>query len=271
MKKIAFFICFMGIIGQIVASKKETITAIKNGRWNDASIWDVLIIPGSDVYIVIPEGVKVIVDANLDLSKTKECTVDIFGELYLKSGKIIKIPYSNFFQFGSEGKIASHCKKDKKSLILINEFKWWDFYENQILTSFNRDQITSTSVNQFLYDRDTIYYDWSKNQKQGEQYYEILSSSNGINWNLIGRHKNTEDINNIHHFYGKSTLTDKGRTNFVKIYAIDSDGKISDVYIKKIVKDKLKRENLKFIPKTVLLGGIMYFLINIYNHTLNQK
>ncbi|GIV42757.1 MAG: hypothetical protein KatS3mg034_2067 [Vicingaceae bacterium] len=101
-------------------------TALMNGNWNNPSVWSCNAVPGCCDTIVIPSGITVTVNVQVDLESCS-CPnpIHIYGTLFFKAGQKMRLPCGSYINIYPGGKIEPETASGSNNLIEIcNKTVW---------------------------------------------------------------------------------------------------------------------------------------------------
>lgn len=263
MKTLIFCICSALISGQCNEAKAETLIAINDGYWHNASTWDLKRLPTPKDIVLIPKGISVKIAENIqfiDLESTTEKII-VMGNLLFQKNNILRIDSEKSIEFGKEGKISTSLKS-VKALIIVNETKIWD---SRISPIFRGSQSYghTVSAQEVLRYKDTMLVTWDIHQDTSIAFYEVQHSFDGTGWTPIFRQKAVEENDVAMHYICLENIKCQGNVDFVKVVSYDFQGNPKILLLSCLRHNSVKNgrvHSMTMFPKTLFAIGSLHFI-----------
>jgi hypothetical protein len=204
----------------------NSITAVKDGTWNDPTTWDANQLPANGDSIIIPSGITVVLDNLNDLDNV---VILVSGTLEFDNGKLRlndasrmvieitgritgvnsnnQISIGNVFKFkGVPSIIIGYSYADKTTGVAPNGFT--SITAGTLPVTFQSFYVSRQSAN--------IALTWVTSQELNNSHFEVERSTDGRNYKTIAVVLGAVNSNVIN----KYSYTDKNITNTVVYYRI---------------------------------------------------
>ena len=203
-----------------------TITAAKNGTWNDKNTWSPKQLPANGDSVIIPSGIKVTLDDNQQLS---DLIVSIAGTLAFDNGKL-KLDDDSRVIIQTTGKITGANSNDQISIGNVFKFKG----APSIIIGYSyADNTTGVAPTGFLTvspgtlpvtfqsfyvnrESSNVAVTWVTSQEENNSHFEVERSTDGRNYKAIATVLGAVNSNLIN----KYSYTDKNMTAAIAYYRI---------------------------------------------------
>jgi len=257
-----FYSFFIFIFFLNTASANPVITAIdNNGKWRSHNTWDLDRKPKDGDTVIIPAGITVIVDNNINLGNAT-IYVKVNGTLELDGGRL-RFDANSKIVVINGASIVAHGRNIER--IRIGNVVKYKGPDGMITGPAYADSSTGEAPNGFrttgmgtlpvkflgfnvAVNNKNIQIEWSTAQEENSAYFDILRSENGTNWitiKTISAAGNTTAIQT----YSYTDQNISSQVVYYKIKQVDLDGKSIETAVR-IAKMQEKATQVKISSGT---------------------
>lgn len=197
MKKFYLILASVFLLNFAIAA--PVITAVINrGKWKTNSTWDLNRQPMNGDTVIIPAGIRVLIDINIDLS-TANIYLKINGSMELDGGKL-RLGSGSVVVVANGASIIAHSNSNEQ--ISINGVIKYKGSQGMISGPAIANVSTGVSPSGFAAmgsgalpvkflgfnvarQNNNVIVDWSTAQEINSKYFEVQRSENGNTWTTI--------------------------------------------------------------------------------------
>ncbi|NJO24884.1 MAG: hypothetical protein HC867_02470 [Bacteroidia bacterium] len=241
---ISILIVFFSLANPVITADKN------NGKWRSNSTWDLNRKPQDGDTVVIPVGLTVILDNNINLQNAT-LYIKVYGSLIIDGGHL-KLDENSQVILYSTGNIAAEEGKNSEYIKIGNEFKFRGT-ENYIAGPAYANAATGAAPNGFASNggaalpvkfigfnvasqNNNVLIEWATAQETNSSHFDIQRSENGSNWQTIAT-LNAAGSSSVTKNY---SFTDRGVTAkvlYYRIKQIDRDGRSEITAVRSVKMD----------------------------------
>ncbi len=231
MKRTSTIILKHTILAVFLATGLNTQAAVKravsSGDWEDASTWQLGLLPSNGDSIVIPGGKTVEVTTMLDYSSGAEMRLNIFGELTFQTGKKLTLPTGSLVYLQVSAWITPGNGGGSSNVINVGTQMVWHASFGPI-TGYLVMPVAPLPVEMIGFnatvDAQSVLISWETATEVNNEYFDVERGTDGIHFESIGRvaGHGTSSTGFKYSYRDKSPLTG---TNYYRLKQVDYDKK----------------------------------------------
>ena len=237
MKKALTALCLLFAAHSAISN--TTITAlVNNGKWRNASTWNLNRTPASGDTVFIPAGVKVILDDNQNL-QTATLFIRIHGQLDVNGGRLKMDDKGDVILFAGAAILGHGSNSEQIQMGSVFKFRGTELI---IPGPAYANASTGSSPNGFVFGNvtlpvqflrvsavrlnDQVRVEWSTAEEFNNSHFEIERSSNGNTWSQIGRVESAGNSTSVQQ-YSFVDISPVDAARYYRVSQVDQDGNVT--------------------------------------------
>ncbi len=257
MKKIYSILTFSLILNFAMAN--PVITAIDNkGKWKNNSTWDLNRDPQDGDTVIIPAGITVLIDKNVNLQNAT-LYIKVYGKIELDGGRL-RLDDNSTIILVSGATIFGHG--DKKETITIGNTTKFDAQVNNIVAGPSMASSSTGSAPtgfvalgpgalpvkfigfDVVRQNNNAVISWSTAQETNSNFFETQRSKDGNTWMTVGSVTAAGNSNDVLNY----SYTDRSVTGdivYYRIRQVDIDGRYDITFVRTLKMSGQNVQNIK--------------------------
>ena len=222
--------------------------ASSSGDWSDPSIWSCGYVPGCGDLTIIPAGITINLDIQLNIQEANGCNtpsyIQVFGTLRIQTGKKINMSCGSSVEIMSGGLLQHGFGEGMSNWIQICGATEWVAEDGNVpgYALFGSPIPLPTTIISFDINNNEseIEFTWTIQSERNVNRYEVEFSTDAINWTTVAVKNSRGDGTEIYTYY-VSIPENSVQSGYFRLRSIDEDGQTA-TYGKMLVYEKQTEE-----------------------------
>jgi len=237
MKKLLFILLASCMINVCMAAP-TTITSVSTGNWRDASTWDLGRVPeNGDIIVIASTHVVTVTSNNGTCNGTPDTHLYIEGTLTFTNGSKLRLGCASSITVEVGGLIDGGSGGGSSKKIYICENEQWNSGDPDVPGFFVFGKTLPIELTDFsaVVEDDIVVIQWETAAEENNDYFELLRSTNGLTYEVIGQ------------------VTGSGTTNNTMVYEFEDYNPVEGLAYYKLRQTDYDGESETFDPIAVEL------------------
>lgn len=222
-------------IGMILSTKSfaGVCTATVSGNWNNPAIWSCGTVPGCGDQIVIPAGISVIINTNIDLDEgaSPACNSPVqfivFGTMQFQAGRRIKLSCGSTVEIMVGGQMRHGAGGGASNTLDICGAEEWRAGDGHVpgYRLFGTPSPMPTTLVSFdaTIDQNNLTANWTVDSERMVDFYSVQVSNDYTNWTEVATVRSVGDHSASKEYSTSADLT-RNNATYVRLVVNDLDG-----------------------------------------------
>ena len=214
------------LVGVFGMHASTTITSVKSGDWEDVTVWDLGRLPtNGDIVVIIASHTVTVTTNNETCNGAPDTHLYIEGTMTFTNGSKLRLGCSSSVTVEIGGLISGGSGGGASKKLYLCESEVWNSQDPDVPGFFVFGTTLPVELTDFSAEvqDESIVLQWETAAEENNDYFEILRSTNGLTYEVVGQVTGAGTTNNtmVYEFEDYNPLEG---LSYYKLRQTDFDG-----------------------------------------------